>query len=64
VSGIRILGLTASGDTVVVAVDGDELPQGHAHTSLYQPVRLYYADRDWLSEPLWLGSVLRGAGPR
>ena len=61
-SDIRILAHTASGDILLVAVGGDELPAGHAHPSLYQPVRLYHADRDVLSEPVWIGSALKFLG--
>ena len=61
-SDIRILAHTASGDTVLVTVDGDEMPVGHAPPTLYQPVRIYHADRDELTEPLWLGSALKFIG--
>jgi hypothetical protein len=30
--------------------------------ALYQPLRLYYADRDALTPPLWLGSALKFLG--
>jgi hypothetical protein len=62
VSDARILGHTASGQTMLVAVDGDELPTGPYDASLYQPVRLYHADRDELTEPVWLGSALKFLG--
>ena len=59
---MRILAQTATGGTVLVGVDGDELPVGHAHPTLYKPVRLYHADGDELTEPLWLGSALKFLG--
>ena len=59
---MRILAQTAAGGTALVAVDGDDLPVGQAHPSLYQPVRIYHADRDELTEPLWLGSALKFLG--
>lgn len=61
-SDVRIVAHTARGGTVLVAVEGDELPIGSLDPALYQPVRLYHADRDELSEPLWLGSVLKFLG--
>ncbi len=62
ISDARILAHTASGDTLLVVVDGDELPVGPHAAALYQPVRLYHADRDVLTEPLWLGSALKFLG--
>jgi hypothetical protein len=61
-SDVRILAHTAGGGTVVVAVEGDELPIGPHDPSLYQPVRLYHADRDELTGPLWLGSAVKFLG--
>jgi hypothetical protein len=58
----HILAHTAAGTTVLVAVEGDELPTGPYNAALYQPVRLYHADRHELTAPLWLGSALKFLG--
>jgi hypothetical protein len=62
VSDVRILAHTSGGGTMLVTVSGDELPVGRFDSSLYQPVRLYHRDRDWLTGPLWLGSALKFLG--
>ena len=59
---VRIIAQTAAGTTVLVAVDGDELPVGGFGAVLYDPVRLYDVRLDTLSNPLWLGSALKFLG--
>jgi hypothetical protein len=38
------------------------LAVGGFNPELYQAVRLYHADRDLLTEPVWLGSALKSLG--
>jgi len=52
VSDVRILAQTSAGDTVLVAVEGDELPVGGFDPALYQPVRIFDVRHGTLSEPL------------
>ena len=59
---MRVLAQSAAGGTVLVAVEGDELPVGGFDPALYQPVRLYHTDRDELTGSLWLGSALKFLG--
>ena len=61
-TGVRVLAHTPVGGTVLVAVKGDDLSVGVLDSALYQPVRLYHADRDELSQPLWLGSAVKFLG--
>jgi hypothetical protein len=61
-SDVRILAHTAGGGTVLVTVEGDELPSGPHEPALYRPVRVYHVDRDELSEPVWIGSALKVLG--
>jgi hypothetical protein len=60
---VRLLAQTPAGTTVLVAVGSDRLPVGGGFDpSLYKPVRIYHADRDELTEPLWLGSAMKFLG--
>ncbi len=56
----RMLAHTSGGRTALVAVDG--VPIRAFDPELYQAVRLYHADRDELTGPLSLGSVLNHLG--
>ncbi len=59
---LRIVAQLLGGRSLLIAVEGDELPRGRCDPRLYLPVRRYDRRLDELSEPMWWGSWMKPLG--